>query len=257
MAKNNTNIQLFASLNTEHIQAAFQRYLFHVIHCKVLIPQSVQDLNSADTLVAITESDEVDNSLLKHLHEHPEQPVIRLSYLDRVGISLLDLSNLKKHIALAIKDPNSIGAHFYSSTELISSLKPFFRSHGENSAIKSLNYLKYYLQNGIRLYQSQDIDWRTAYDNFLSLALKSWQDYTKKFEYFRPHFDLLELTNECDHLLKMHHAIESFGKSKKYFRDENAVLKISEVELSEMIHVIEKIYSSWEKISKTLEIEVS
>ena len=253
----NTIILLFASMNTEPSHAALQRYIFHVFQYQVLISQSLKDIKPAHALFVLTESAAVENGLLNHFYKNPEQLVVRLSYLDQLGISLLDLPNLKKHISMAMKDPNSIGAHFYSSKELITALKPFFRSHGENSAIKSLNYMKYYLQNGIRLFQSQDIDWTTAYNNFLSMALKSWLEYKEKFEYFRPHFELLQLRNQCDLLLKMNDTIDLFINGKNYFRDKNKVLKTSNEKLNDMLHLIEMIYSSWEKISKTLQIEVS
>jgi hypothetical protein len=173
----------FTTAGSAFLFKSIVRYLTNVLGIpiqNISADSWTPDSNPVHILILKEERTEAD--FLRRVYSPRNCNYIVLRYGEGPGVNLLNLSGLKDQFLIAFRP--EVNAQLFTESELRTLLKRFFTSHGGDSLFESLNWVTYYLQNGVDELQTGKINF-DGYQCFLTPGLKKWSEFKSRFEKYK------------------------------------------------------------------------
>jgi len=245
---------LFFTESHSYLFFSLQRYFKCILNLK-LNPFSQTDLLTSTALLIYQEEKE-NPELLKILSNHKNIKIILLGFDNNCTINLLDFTNLKNNFTLKLSEDSSSTTQLFTEDELKEKLKNFFHTHGEDSLLEKLNWVKYYLSNGPRLLQQNEISLSDYKEKFFKTGKQYWNSFVGQVNQYEIYFQILGLKVEIDEVISLQDQFAQFVVVLENYPQHSGV-HINEPLIKKNIDLSKIIEQILIKIKKDLNIGVS
>jgi len=235
----------------EQTKSALRRFLYFVLGISIN-NQNKEDEKQPQICVFIAEDFNFPTSLITSIGYN--NLLIVFGYnnipLDNY-INILDFSNLKKNLQGALHDRNNNFNALLYVKKINSRISYFFKGHGETSLLNSLNWTRYYLNNGPVLLRDGKLRWHEYSDVYLGPGLKYWHVFQNRFEKCKIY---LQVTGFRDEVTKTNKLSSYFNKFAGLLQkaDEESTKAIDSFEIDKNIDYLKQIDSIFTKIQDKL-----
>jgi len=203
-------IYAYFTSNNNHLINSLKRY-FHF-----LLSQEINDIKNISCTVdnLFVFEDEKDIDAIINLVQNMEIKKVYILGYNKISkpnyINLIDLTKLGKTFqdTMVSKESNKNLFGFIHITAFKEKLNLFFKGHGEESLFDGLNWTRYFISNGLKLFLLGDIKITELKNKFLEPGFDYWEKFKQRFNKYNPY---LKLLNASDRLLIIEKNINSFN----------------------------------------------
>jgi len=213
-------------------------------------------------------SDEIDQGVrtimvLEEEREHPQllrlagknTRIMVLSYDDHHAVNLLDLAHLEENFLKLLRIAPNDDMPLFKAEELKIRIAQLFKSHGEKSLPKLLNFSLYALNN-YTFFSQGGVSFADYNDNFLVPAADQWQKFVGRMEKYSPYLVLMGYQNELAAIREQIPTVTAFLQKTHFERIKQCDEKIA-AEIQIILAFLMRIDDFIKKVAADLEIEES
>ena len=128
-------------------------------------------------------------------------------------INLLDIQHLNENIIVAIEKKVNV-KELLLLPSIENKIDLFFKGHGEWSLFDGLNWTKYYLSNGVKLYNIGQNNWQETLNSFFKPGITYWKNFIQRFHKYQDYLVILDFKIDVINIEK---DIMDFQKFAKIF----------------------------------------
>jgi len=246
---------LFFSVSRTLLFSSLQRYFNYILNQK-LNPFSAAESDASHNVIFVYKEEKENPELLKILVNNSNIEVVVIGYDSNSTINIVDLANLKNNFESELSNADFKPHQLFPEEELKAKLKNFFHSHGEDSLLEKLNWVKYYLSNGPRLLLQNEINTSEYETKFYKLGKQYWTSFIRQVNQYKIYFQLLGLKDEIDEVISLKNQFDQFVITLDNL-SQHPEVQINEPFIQKNIDLLKIIDQILIKIKKDLDIDVS
>jgi len=245
----------YFSSNTPQLYSSLKRYFYFILSRKLIhIKELDKQIKNIDNLFILEDETNID-TIVELVTKREIKRICVLGFtnnLQKNYINLIDTKNLKPKLDdfFSTKSKKKDLSSIILVTAFREKIKLFFKGHGEESLFDGLNWTRYFLSNGLKLFLLGDIKITELQNKFLEPGINYWEKFKQRIYKYNPY---LKLLNVSDKLLILENNINSFdffldklksaltGKKNKFSIDEKKIDKNLEY-LTEIDEIVNSIF---------------
>jgi hypothetical protein len=197
--------------NSQHeLFNSVERYFHFILNYKLspIDRQSPGVKRNSRLLVWSEEKEQPE--FLNIVNTRQQKSVITLGVDETFAINLLHLDKLNLSLTNILNIPDGQHQPPFTREELLLKAQSFFKSHGEESLLSSLNWTIYYISNGPVLFKNGECTWNEYQTNYLNPGVANWKAFKEKLAKYGIYLDFLGYSNTLDKVRKIAYNFQDF-----------------------------------------------
>ena len=194
----------YVTVSHEALFHALGRFFKYVLETELVPARDISGNTGPRTVLVLAEEKE-HPIIIEFMTAATKAEFVVLSYDYRGAINLLEFDRLAVNFQKLIHPHSGTPFQLFSPEELRDKASRLFRSHGEESLLKLLNFMLYAMRNHVFLMQDE-LSYDDYYDNFIAPAMENWQKFTARLD---KHSPFLEKAGYSDQLAEIQRVIQA------------------------------------------------